>query len=76
MGARLELSQQLIQKGDNEKADSLTDKYFESIPYSTGYLDRVSVQMANVYATTNPEKGEEITVSLEKALETKILPVW
>ena len=22
------------------------------------------------------EKGEEITVSLEKALETKILPVW
>lgn len=56
----VELSQQLIQKGDNEKADSLTDKYFESIPYSTGYLDRVSVQMANVYATTNPEKGEEI----------------
>ena len=26
------LSKQLIQKGENEKADSLTDKYFESIP--------------------------------------------
>ena len=54
------LSQKLIEIGDNEKADSLTDKYFESIPYSTGYLDPVSVRMANVYATTNPEKGEEI----------------
>ncbi|MBT5354179.1 MAG: DUF2723 domain-containing protein, partial [Flavobacteriales bacterium] len=52
----VELSQKLIQKGNNnkidslddkyyEKAESLANKYFESMPYSTGYLDQASVRM-------------------------------
>jgi FKBP-type peptidyl-prolyl cis-trans isomerase len=66
-----QLSQELIQKGYNEKADSLAVKYFESIPYHTGSYDIASALMAGIYATTNPEKGEEIINKLLNEYKTQ-----
>jgi FKBP-type peptidyl-prolyl cis-trans isomerase FkpA len=54
MYSHLNLSTNLLQKGNDEKAILVADKYFETFPILTKF-DNTSVRMINVYMKTNQE---------------------
>ena len=72
-----QLANTLAENKDSVRAEALTDKYFESLPYSTGRYDRTSVLMAEIYAKTNTTKAEEIISEMinEYTLQNNYLSV-
>ena len=60
----LQLGEALIKNNDSLRAEKLTDKYFETLPYSTGRYDRASILMTDIYTKTNPKKAEKIISEL------------
>ena len=58
------LGNALAQDNDSIRAEALADKYFKSLPFSTGRYDRTSVLMAEIYTKTNPEKAKKIISEL------------
>ena len=58
------LGNALAQNNDSIRAEALADKYFKSLPFSTGRYDRTSVLMAEIYTKTNPEKAKKIISEL------------
>ena len=55
--AFLKLATALQDRGDNDKAIQLADKYFSSIPISTDILDPVSIKMSGIYINEQHEEG-------------------
>ena len=72
-----QLANTLVENNDSIRAEALTDKYFESLPYSTGRYDRTSVLMAEIYAKANTTKAEKIISEMinEYTLQNNYLSV-
>ena len=47
----------LMETKETDKAIELANKYFKSLPYSTGVLDQTSIKMAKIYIDTKHEEG-------------------